>query len=132
MNKWCTTPIFSLDLLQIDAVFMPVKKVNYTVEELKTSPSLVKDKLILEIWTNGSIMPQEAIIQASNILTDLFTPLKYLNLKTIDNNVTKEDKKISQVLIEELQLSVRAYNCLKRAQIHSVATKNYIINCFVF
>ena len=108
-------------MLQIDSVFMPVKKVNYNVEELKATPYIIQDKLTFEVWTNGSISPQDAIIQASEMLIDLLSPLKYLNLKTIESTPTKEDKKISQVLIEELQLSVRAYNCLKRAQIHSVA-----------
>nr|UNJ16400.1 RNA polymerase alpha subunit [Boldiaceae sp.] len=115
------------DFLQIDSVFMPVKKVNYIVEELKVNSSIIQDRLVFEVWTNGSILPQDTIIQGAEILTNLFNPLKHLNLKTIENNSNKEDKKISQVLIEELQLSVRAYNCLKRAQIHSVASQEELL-----
>nr|YP_009369914.1 DNA-directed RNA polymerase subunit alpha [Boldia erythrosiphon]ARO90602.1 DNA-directed RNA polymerase subunit alpha [Boldia erythrosiphon] len=117
----------SSDFLQIDSVFMPVKKVNYFIQELKIDSLMIEDKLIIEIWTNGSISPQDAIIKGAEILTNLFKPLKYLNLQTIQNSVSKEDKKISQVLIEELQLSVRAYNCLKRAQIHSVASQEELL-----
>lgn len=111
----------SLDFLQIDSIFMPVKKVNYIVEDVRYKQNKVQDRLILEVWTNGSISPKEAISQSSNILTNFFTPLKNINFKPEENNDLQEDSKINQILIEELQLSVRAYNCLKRAQIHSVA-----------
>nr|YP_010337006.1 RNA polymerase alpha subunit [Madagascaria erythrocladioides]UNJ16591.1 RNA polymerase alpha subunit [Madagascaria erythrocladioides] len=112
----------SLDFLQVDSVFMPVKKVNYNVQESKISQSeMLQDSLTLEVWTNGSISPQEAITNGAEVLTSLFIPLKQINFNTVINNDNPEEKKISQVLIEELQLSVRAYNCLKRAQIHSVA-----------
>ena len=111
----------SVDFLQVDAIFMPVKKVNYSVEEIRYDQSSLKDKLTLEIWTNGSISPQEAIGQSSTILTNLFNPLKTIHFKSEEENFLPEGTRINQILIEELQLSVRAYNCLKRAQIHSVA-----------
>lgn len=111
----------SLDFLQVDAIFMPVKKVNYSVEEIRIDQHSLKDKLVLEIWTNGSISPQEAIGQSSTILTNLFNPLKTVHFKSEEENFLPEGTRINQILIEELQLSVRAYNCLKRAQIHSVA-----------
>nr|YP_010337200.1 RNA polymerase alpha subunit [Pseudoerythrocladia kornmannii]UNJ16785.1 RNA polymerase alpha subunit [Pseudoerythrocladia kornmannii] len=112
----------SIDFLKVDAVFMPAKKVNYLVEESKVANSdSIQDSLNFEVWTNGSLSPQEAITKGSEILTNLFSPLKHLNLNVAANDNDQEEKKISQVLIEELQLSVRAYNCLKRAQIHSVA-----------
>ena len=111
----------SVDFLQVDAIFMPVKKVNYSVEEVRYDQSSLKDKLTLEIWTNGSISPQEAIGQSSTILTNLFSPLKTIHFKSEEENFLPEGTRINQILIEELQLSVRAYNCLKRAQIHSVA-----------
>nr|YP_009297495.1 DNA-directed RNA polymerase alpha subunit [Erythrotrichia carnea]AOM66838.1 DNA-directed RNA polymerase alpha subunit [Erythrotrichia carnea] len=111
-----------IDFLRVDAVFMPAKKVNYIVRESKLAyADGMQDSLTVEIWTNGSISPQEAITNSANILTNLFSPLKHLNLKVTTNEDPQEEKKISQVLIEELHLSVRAYNCLKRAQIHSVA-----------
>lgn len=111
----------ALDFLQIDAIFMPVKKVNYSVEDVRIDGSLEKDRLIMEIWTNGSITPQEALSQAANILVDLFNPLKDISLESIDKEYPEDEDPTSQIPIEELQLSVRAYNCLKRAQINSVA-----------
>ncbi len=111
----------SLDFLQIDSIFMPVKKVNYIVEDVRYKQNILQDRLILEVWTNGSISPKEAISQSSNILTNLFQPLKNINFKSEESQDLQEDSKINHILIEELQLSVRAYNCLKRAQIHSVA-----------
>jgi DNA-directed RNA polymerase subunit alpha len=111
----------SLDFLQIDSIFMPVKKVNYIVEDIRYKQNVLQDRLILEVWTNGSISPKEAISQSASILTNLFNPLKNINFKSEESQDLQEDSKINQILIEELQLSVRAYNCLKRAQIHSVA-----------
>ena len=112
----------SLDFLQIDSVFMPVTKVNYGVEDIRPDGSIVKDRLTLEIWTNGSINPKEALSEASEIIADLFNPLRDLNeLETSQADYQDEINPESQIPIEELQLSVRAYNCLKRAQINSVA-----------
>ncbi|NJO43622.1 MAG: DNA-directed RNA polymerase subunit alpha [Cyanobacteria bacterium CRU_2_1] len=111
----------ALDFLQIDAVFMPVRKVNYTVENARVGGSLEKDRLIMEVWTNGSFTPQEALSQASNILVDLFNPLREIDFAQIDDVDEGTEDPNNQIPIEELQLSVRAYNCLKRAQINSVA-----------
>ncbi|WP_017303366.1 DNA-directed RNA polymerase subunit alpha [Spirulina subsalsa] len=111
----------SLDFMQIDAVFMPVTKVNYSVEDTLTDGSSPKDRLVLDIWTNGSIKPEEALSQAAEIVVDLFNPLKDLTLESITEDQEVPDDPTSQIPIEELQLSVRAYNCLKRAQINSVA-----------
>ncbi|TVP67632.1 MAG: DNA-directed RNA polymerase subunit alpha [Leptolyngbya sp. LCM1.Bin17] len=111
----------ALDFIQIDSVFMPVRKVNYTVDELVVSGSMQKDQLTMDIWTNGSVTPQQAMSQAADILVDLFMPLKDVTLEpTFDEEVKEEDPN-NQIPIEELRLSVRAYNCLKRAQINSVA-----------
>nr|YP_009511517.1 RNA polymerase subunit alpha [Gracilariopsis mclachlanii]AXI97394.1 RNA polymerase subunit alpha [Gracilariopsis mclachlanii] len=111
----------SIDFLQIDAVFMPAIKFNYIVEEKKVSPTITQEKLFLEVWTNGSLSPQEAISQGAHILTNLFHPLTNIDFKNIDNKEQEYEQEINQVLIEELQLSVRAYNCLKRAQINSIS-----------
>lgn len=111
----------ALDFLQIDSVFMPVRKVNCTVEDARDGGSMEKDRLTLEIWTNGSLTPQEALSQAAAILVDLFGALKDINLESIKSDQTDDVDPTSQIPIEELQLSVRAYNCLKRAQINSVA-----------
>lgn len=112
----------SLDFLQLDAVFMPVSQVNYSVEDVRLDGSRPMDRLLLEIWTNGSISPKDALSKAADILVDLLSPLK--DLKGLETNLTDYSDQAnpeSQIPIEELQLSVRAYNCLKRAQINSVA-----------
>nr|YP_009732073.1 RNA polymerase alpha subunit [Gracilaria edulis]QHS70488.1 RNA polymerase alpha subunit [Gracilaria edulis]UAD85654.1 RNA polymerase subunit alpha [Gracilaria edulis] len=111
----------SIDFLHIDAVFMPAIKFNYVVEEKRINPKIVQEQLDLEIWTNGSLSPQEAISQGAQLLTKLFYPLTNLNLNYIKNTDKKDEEEINEILIEELQLSVRAYNCLKRAQIHSIS-----------
>jgi DNA-directed RNA polymerase subunit alpha len=111
----------SIDFLQVDAVFMPVRKVSYKVEDSRQNNESIQDELTLEIWTNGSITPHEAISEGSEILTSLFSPLKQIDFKSREDEEKSSDTKVNQILIEELQLSVRAYNCLKRAQIHSVA-----------
>jgi DNA-directed RNA polymerase subunit alpha len=111
----------SLDFLQIDSIFMPVTKVNFMVEDLRTENELA-DRLILEIWTNGSIKPEEALSMGANILVDLFTPLQDVdNVRGKTEELPEEEDPTSQIPIEELNLSVRAYNCLKRAQINTVA-----------
>ena len=111
----------SLDFLQIDSIFMPVRKVNYSVEESRGEGLIPKDRLLLEVWTNGSISPQEALSSAAGILVDLFNPLKDISLEPTDTGSEIPDDPTAQIPIEELQLSVRAYNCLKRAQVNSVA-----------
>ncbi len=111
----------SLDFLQIDAIFMPVTKVNYSIEDAQIDGSIAKDRLLMEIWTNGSLKPEEALSQAAEIVVDLFNPLKDLTLLDQPEKHQAEEDPTSQIPIEELQLSVRAYNCLKRAQINSVA-----------
>jgi DNA-directed RNA polymerase subunit alpha len=111
----------TLDFLQIDAVFMPVRKVNYTIEDARVGGSMEKDRLIMEVWTDGSLTPQDALSESAKILVDLFNPLKEITFERMDDEVDVNDDPVNQIPIEELQLSVRAYNCLKRAQINSVA-----------
>jgi DNA-directed RNA polymerase subunit alpha len=112
--------VTAMDFLQIDAVFMPVHKVNYTVEGTLSPENDDTDRVSLEIWTNGSLTPQEALSEASNKLVELFNPLREINFEAPGEEEPQERPE-SQVPIEELQLSVRAYNCLKRAQINTVA-----------
>ncbi len=112
----------SIDFLQIDAVFMPVRQVSWQVEEVRSEEGVLQDRLILEVTTDGSLSPKEAVSQAAHTLVELFYPLRSIvGLEPTENGAVSEDDKVSQVPIEELQLSVRAYNCLKRAQIHNVA-----------
>lgn len=106
----------SLDFLQLDAVFMPVRKVKYEVETIVSG----KEKLSIEITSNGSISPQDALSKSAHLLVDLFSPLRELDL--IQSRIDEPDpgSELTQVQIEELRLSVRAYNCLKRAQINTI------------
>ena len=110
-----------VDFMQIDAVFMPVKKVNYSVENYIDASDDRKDRLVMEIWTNGSLTAQQAMSEAAALLVDMFNPLKDVTLEPKRDEDTKEEDPTYQIPIEELQLSVRAYNCLKRAQINAVS-----------
>ena len=111
----------AIDFLQIDSVFMPVHKVNYSVENANIGEAIEEDRLTLEMWTNGGISPQQALSEAATILVDLFNPLKDFTLDAAPSEQKENQDPSSQIPIEELQLSVRAYNCLKRAQINTVA-----------
>jgi DNA-directed RNA polymerase subunit alpha len=118
----------NLDFLTVDAVFMPVRKVNFFIETFRTSESLEMESLILEVETDGSITPIEAVDNAANILENMFNSIKVNDSKTysfsLSENlkVDKQDKQsdLNKFLIEELELSVRAFNCLKRANIHTI------------
>ena len=111
--------------LQLDAIFMPVQKVDFKIENIYDNSNAITERLFLDIWTNGSIFPNEAFKLAAQATIDLFTQL--IHSKTIDTKNTLESKApliniepYTNLAIEELQLSVRAYNCLKKAQINTV------------
>lgn len=111
--------------LQLDTIFMPVQKVDFKIENVYDNTNNISERLFIDIWTNGSILPNEALESASQIIIDLFTLL--INNKNINENNKLEPKTESisiepytNIAIEELQLSVRAYNCLKKAQINTV------------
>ena len=111
--------------LQLDTIFMPVQKVDFKIENVYDTTNNISERLFVDIWTNGSILPHDALESASQIIIDLFTSL--INNKTITENNKLEPKTESvsiepytNIAIEELQLSVRAYNCLKKAQINTV------------
>jgi DNA-directed RNA polymerase subunit alpha len=111
----------AIDLLQIDAVFMPIRRVNYSVDETAVGEGgSARERLRLEIETNGSITPDDAMAQAANQLISLFQPLATLTT-TEDPGMEPETIAEAQIPLEELNLSVRAYNCLKRAQVNSVS-----------
>ncbi len=110
-----------VEFMQIDAVFMPVRKVNYSVENFLDTEGLPKDRLNMEIWTNGSLTAQQSMSEAAALLVDMFSPLKDVTLEPKRDEDVKEEDPTYQIPIEELQLSVRAYNCLKRAQINAVS-----------
>ena len=111
--------------LQLDTIFMPVQKVDFKIENVYDTVNNISERLLLDIWTNGSISPNEALESAAQIIIDLFTLL--INNKHMNetNQLEAKSEAISiepytNIAIEELQLSVRAYNCLKKAQINTV------------
>ena len=111
--------------LQLDTIFMPVQKVDFKIENVYDSSNEITERLFLDIWTNGSILPTEALESASQIIIDLFAALIHNTDKTENNREDIKTDSISiepynNIAIEELQLSVRAYNCLKKAKINTV------------
>lgn len=111
--------------LQLDTVFMPIQKVDFKIENVYDTNNDNKERLFLDIWTNGSISPNEALKSASTIIIDLFTVLTQNTIINDNNPLEHQSDSISiepytNIAIEELQLSVRAYNCLKKAQINTV------------
>ena len=119
------TPNMPIGVIPVDSIFTPIRKVNYTVENTRVGQITDYDKLTLEVWTDGSIAPDEATSLAAKILSShlmLFVNLTD-NVPTVDLTPAQDDKqeKVLEMTIEELDLSVRAYNCLKRAGINTVA-----------
>lgn len=121
-NKTEDTPIA---VIPIDSIYTPVKKVNFTVENTRVGQITDYDKLILEVWTDGSIRPDEGVAIGAKIMQEHLN--LFINLAEDTNNfeimVEKEEDQTEMNLeksIDELELSVRSYNCLKRAQINTV------------
>jgi len=109
--------ITPIDFLSIDSIFMPVSKVNFEVEKIEEEK---KERLILELWTNGSISAENALFLAGKVFRNLLEPLNLNNFCAVPNQLKQEKKRLEDIKIEELGLSARVYNGLKRAQIHSV------------
>lgn len=114
-----------IGVIPIDSIFTPISRVNYSVENTRVGQVTNYDKLTLELWADGSIRPDEAVSLAAKIMTEHLMLFVGLTDKVKDTEimVEKEDDKKEKVLemtIEELDLSVRSYNCLKRAGINSV------------
>ena len=115
----------AIGVIPVDSIYTPVKKVNFLVENTRVGQITDYDKLTLEVWTNGTIKPDEATSLGAKILTEhlnLFIGLTD-HVSDVEIMVEKEEDKKEKVLemtIEELDLSVRSYNCLKRASINTV------------
>ena len=116
----------SEDFLQIDAIFMPIQKVDFKIENIYDNSNSITERLFLNVWTNGSISPEDAILSASRFIIELFNSImenKFTQeidkIETTKNNLIPINRHIN-IAIEELQLSVRAYNCLKRAEINTI------------
>ncbi|TCP52263.1 DNA-directed RNA polymerase subunit alpha [Tumebacillus sp. BK434] len=114
-----------IGVIPIDSIYTPIERVNYSVENTRVGQVTNYDKLTLEVWTDGSIRPDEAVSLGAKILTEHLMLFVGLTDKVRDTEIMieKEDDKKEKVLemtIEELELSVRSYNCLKRAGINTV------------
>ena len=119
------TPNMPIGVIPIDSLFTPITKVNFTVTDTRVGQITDFDKLTLDVWTNGSIASNEAVSLAAKILSEYLGQFIGLtdNVGDVEIMVTKEDdkkEKILEITIEELDLSVRSYNCLKRAGINTV------------
>ncbi len=122
-NKQILQPV--IGVIAIDSIYTPVLKVNYTVENTRVGQITDYDKLTLEAWTNGTISAQDAVSLGAKILTDhlnLFVDLSEEARETETMIVKNDDSKtkVLEMTIEELDLSVRSFNCLKRASINTV------------
>jgi len=118
-------PGIPVNTIPVDSIFTPIRKANYTIENTRVGQITDYDKLTLEVWTDGSIKPDEAMSQAAKLLTDHLRMFINLTDSVIPVDFNESDEngmdKASEMTIEELDLSVRAYNCLKRANINTVA-----------
>ena len=114
-----------LGLLPIDSIYTPVKKVNYSVENTRVGQMVDYDKLTIEVWTDGSLKPYEALSLAAKVMTghlELFIDLSEAtkNTKVMVEKEESKKEKVLEMSIEDLELSVRSFNCLKRANIATV------------
>ena len=121
-NKEADAPI---DVIAIDSIFTPVERVNLTVQNTRVGQVTDYDKLTLDVYTNGALAPDEAVSLAANLLVEhlkLFVELSE-DARLVDvmvESTTDEKEKVLEMNIDELELSVRSYNCLKRAGINTV------------
>jgi DNA-directed RNA polymerase subunit alpha len=111
--------------IPLDAIFSPVRKVKYTVEPTRVGQRSDYDKLVLEIWTDGTIRPDDALAQAAKIAKDHFSVFINFDENSLgsDDDFDEDDERVRQILntpVEELELSVRSSNCLKNANIKTI------------
>ena len=114
-----------IGIIPVDSIYTPITKVNYQVENTRVGQITDYDKLTVEVWTNGTIEPNKAISLAANILIEHLKLFLELSGETVHPEVlvSKQDpkkEKIMEMTIEDLELSVRSYNCLKRAGVNNV------------
>ena len=118
-------PDQDISVLPIDSIYTPVKKVNYQVENTRVGQMVDYDKLVIEVWTDGSLKAHEALSLAAKVMTghlELFIDLsdKTKNTQVMVEKEESKKEKVLEMSIEELELSVRSFNCLKRAGIATV------------
>ena len=114
-----------IGVIPVDSIYSPVRKVNYTVENTRVGDATDYDKLTLEVWTNGTIDARDAVSLGARILCDHFTLFTDLsetmgNKSTVVEKAENQTSKIMEMTIDDMDLSVRSYNCLKRANINTV------------
>ena len=114
-----------IGIIPVDSIYTPVKKVNYTVDNTRVGANTDREKLTVEVWTNAAIKPNEAVSLAAKIMNDLLRLFVDLsddakNTEIIVEPTENKKEKVLEMTIEELDLSVRSYNCLKRAGINTV------------
>ena len=119
------TPDMPIGVIPIDSIYTPVKKVNYAVENTRVGQMVDLDKLTIEVWTDGSLKPYEALSLAAKIMTEhleLFIDLSETtkNTQVMVEKEESQKEKVLEMSIEDLELSVRSFNCLKRAGISTV------------
>jgi DNA-directed RNA polymerase subunit alpha len=117
-------PTMAIGTIPIDALFSPLRKVNYTVTNARVGQQTDYDKLTLEVWTNGAVTPADAVAYAAKILKDQLTI--FINFEEESEALTKDDRQEEPLnenlfrTVEELELSVRSANCLQNANIHLI------------
>jgi DNA-directed RNA polymerase subunit alpha len=125
-----------IGVIPVDSVFSPIQRVNYAVEDTRVGHATDYDRLVLEIWTDGSIRPEEALQESARLLIDcfrLFAGTAVGPEMALGGPQADETSKVASMPIEELDLSVRPYNCLKRAGINTVGdllqrTEDEVVN----
>ena len=111
--------------IPVDSIHSPVRKVNYAVEDARLGQTTDYDKLVLEVWTNGAVSPQDAVAYGAKILKDhmaIFINFEESSEETMDFTSTEDERILEQLnrSVDELELSVRSYNCLKNANIKTI------------
>jgi DNA-directed RNA polymerase subunit alpha len=120
------TPDMPIGVIPVDSIFSPIRRVNYTIEHTRVGNRTNYDKLTLEVWTNGAVKPDEACSWGAKILKEhleLFLSLTddADTIQVMEEKDENDRNKLMEMTIEELDLSVRSYNCLKRAGINTVS-----------
>ena len=118
-------PDMPIGVIPVDSLFTPVRKVNFNVESTRVGQTIDYDKLTIELWTNGTISPDESVSLAAKIINEHLAQFVALtdHVQNVEIMVEPEEdkkEKVLEITIEELDLSVRSYNCLKRAGINTV------------
>ena len=113
-----------IGVIPVDSIFTPIQKVNYVVEDTRAGQSEA-DRLVLEVWTDGSVRPEEAVQEGARVLIDQFKLFAGMGQEGeaaagLEQGADAQMAKLHAMPIEELELSVRPYNCLKRAGINTV------------